>query len=253
MTASAVVKTTGSGKTSTEPMSLKGYVPGTRSRILLIGDSGSGKTQFAGTMPKPFFADFDRGLATLAGHETAVAKDFAKEGWGAFADEVQRWRKDGPQYGCETFVLDSLTTAADALMDSILARKGKLGAQPDIADWGEAIRGIKELMGYLTTLDCHVIVTAHLSVEKDELTGALVRLPLIYGKELPHKLPLYFDEVWCTNVQIKLSGGAPVPEYRLQVVPDNQVKIVKSRLNRQRKLAAQEEPNFEKLVIKAAK
>ena len=236
---------------SSEPMSLKTYVPGTRSRILLIGDSGSGKTAFAGTTPKPFFADFDRGLATLAGHEDAQAKDFAKEGWEPFWSEVQLWRKQGPQYGCETFVLDSLTTGADALMDAILARKGKAGGQPDIADWGEAIRKVKELMGYLTTLDCNVIVTAHMSVEKDELTGALVRLPLIYGKELQHKLPLYFDEVWCTNVQVKLTGGVPVPEYRVQVVPDQQVKIVKSRLNRHRKLAAQETPDFKQLVAKA--
>ncbi|HUT86482.1 MAG TPA: AAA family ATPase [Candidatus Heimdallarchaeota archaeon] len=200
-------------------------------RILLIGESGTGKTQFIGTMPKPFIADFDRGLTTIAGHETAVSKDFSGEGgWDDFMKEVQAWRKDGPQYDCETFALDSLTCAADACMTSIMAAKGSAGAQPGIAEWGAAIRKVKDLMGYLTTLRCHVIVNAHLEITKDEVLGGMVYQPMIFGKELPGKLPIYFDEVWVSDVQVTTKGGEPETTYRMQVMPDQRIRIVKSRL-----------------------
>lgn len=222
-------------------------------RILLVGESGTGKTNFLGTMPKPFVADFDNGLETLVGKDV-LYRTYAPDadGWVAFAQELDTWRKQGPQYGCETFALDSLSFAADAAMLYVLRKNGRAGQQPQIADWGDAIRQIKDVLGYLTTLPCHVAVTAHLQVEKDELLGGIIYAPLIYGAELPRKIPAWFGEVYITTVQTKLEQGQPKSLYVIQTAPDQRFKLVKTRMGRGGKFGLTEVPDFQSLVAKAA-
>ena len=38
-------------------------------KVLVYGESGTGKTLFAGTFPKPLFFDFDGGMLTLRGKD----------------------------------------------------------------------------------------------------------------------------------------------------------------------------------------
>lgn len=219
------------------------------SRILIMGDSGTGKTHFLGTMPKPLVLDFDRGLQTLQGKPV---QGLYMTGWSQLKQLVQEWRK-GPQYGCETLALDSLTMAADAAMQFVLEKNGRGSAQPTIADWGEAIREVKDLLGYLTTLPCHVVVTAHTQLVKDEVLGDIQWVPLIFGKDLPHRLGIYFDEVYLTTIANTISGGQKTNEYKLQVKPDSRVKMLKSRMNTDGKLFNQyEEPDFAKLRAKTS-
>src|SRR4051812_29082645 len=110
-------------------------------RILLIGDSGTGKTHFLGTMPKPFVADFDRGLSTLRGQAVKAMAFSPDTGWEPFKAEVNAWRQ-GAKYDCETFCLDSLTMAADAALTGVMTKNGRKGGQPTVQDWGEAIRNV---------------------------------------------------------------------------------------------------------------
>lgn len=218
-------------------------------RILVIGDSGTGKTHFIGSMPKPYVADFDNGLATLRGKDVS-ARRYGPEGWADLKKEVQDWR-NGPHYDCETFCLDSLTMASDAAMQHVLSARGRHGQQPDIKDWGDAIREVKDLMGFLTTLPCHVLVTAHNQLIKDEVLGDIQYAPLIYGKDLPVRLPIWFDEVYATTVVSKIEGGKTQSKYQLQVKPDQRNKIIKSRMNTDGKLFDMyEEPDFAALVKK---
>lgn len=222
------------------------------SRILLMGDSGTGKTHFIGTMPQPFVADFDRGLQTLRGKKV-MAMNYSIEDWAAFRKEVQAWRF-GTKYECQTFCVDSLSMAADAAMQYVLKKNGRAGQQPTIADWGEAIREVKDVLAYVTTLPCHVVVTAHLEMVKDELLGDLQYRPLIFGKDLPSRLGIYFDDVFRTVVQTKLEGGKQVSAYRLQVKPDMRTSMIKSRMNLDGKIFDQyEEPDFNALQAKVNK
>lgn len=220
------------------------------SRVLVMGDSGTGKTHFIGTMPKPFVADFDRGLSTLLGQDVkAIA--YSKESWLDFKKEIQRWRDVGPNYGCETFAVDSLTMAAEAAMYYVLKKNGRLNGQPTIADWGEAIREVKDVLDWVTTLPCNVVVSAHIQLEKDEMLGDIQYRPLIFGKDLPARLGIWFDEVYSTTVATTLENGKPISKYRIQVKPDQRNKIIKSRMNKNGKLFEQyEEPDFGALKAK---
>lgn len=238
---------------SPQPIDLSAPAPqGQFHRILIIGDSGTGKTHFLGTMPKPFVADFDRGLSTLRGQPVKALAFSPDAGWPDFKAEVLKWRQ-GAQYGCETFCLDSLTMAADAALTAVMKKNNRANGNPTVQDWGEAIREVKDVMGYLTTLPCHVVVTAHAQIVKDETLGDIQFLPLIYGKDLPHRLGIWFDEVYMTTVASELQGGTKVNKYKLQVKPDTRMKILKSRMNTHGELfSMHEDPNFATLVVKTA-
>lgn len=224
-----------------------------KERILLLGDSGTGKTRFVGTMPKPFIADFDSGTSTLAGID-AQAKKFSPDGagWLAFKRELDLW-KAGPQYGAETFALDSITQASEAALKYVLQKNGRASAPAQIADWGDAIREIKDVLGILSTLPCHSVVVAHLMVEKDELRGEIKYLPMMYGKDLPGRLPVYFNSVFMTSIQSKVANGQMTTEYKLQVKPDAKYTNIKSRMDRDgTKFQKFEDPDFNHLIKKAS-
>lgn len=213
------------------------------SRILLMGDSGTGKTHFIGTMPKPFVMDFDRGLATLRGKDVGY-KMLSIDDWLVLKNTVQEWRKGAPE-GFQTFALDSITMASEAAMAYVLKKNGHTGQQPNIGEWGDAIREVKDLLGYITTLPCNVVVTAHMQIVKDELLGDIQYQPLIFGKDLPSRMPIYFDEVYLTTISNTITGGQKTNEYQLQVKPDSRVKMLKSRMNTDGKLFnLYEQPDF---------
>lgn len=221
-------------------------------RILLIGDSGTGKTRFIGTMPKPAVALFDPGGAeTLLGKDVIPLYYEGENGWRDFKTELQEWRK-GYKWDRETFALDSLTMAADAAMAFVLKKNGRTTSQPTIADWGEAIREVKDVLGIVTTLPGHVVVTAHAQLVKDELLGDLQWLPLIFGKDLPYRLGIWFGDVWHTTVKTEFKGGVQVSEYRLQMKPDQRMRIIKSRMDPDGKIFNfYETPDYPTLVAKA--
>lgn len=238
------------------PMEIKNIVDlssaphaGQYKRILIMGDSGSGKTRFIGTMPKPFVCDFDRGLNTLQG-KPVKAMAFGPDDWNAFAAEVKAW-KEGALYGCETFCVDSLSMASEATMNAVMTKAGLYGGQPRVQDWGEAIRKMKDMLGHITTLPCHVVVTAHWQLVRDEMLGDIQYVPLIFGKNLPHLLGIWFDEVYSTIVRTKIEGTAYSTSYDLQVKPDARSRIIKSRMNSTGTLFDQYEvPDFNHLQKK---
>lgn len=227
----------------------------TAKKVMVIGLSGSGKTRFLGTFPKPFIASFDgeAGLETLAGHPTAKAESYyGPEGWVAFRKELDRWLKDGPQYGCETFCIDSLTTMGDAALDAMQKKHGlQPGDTMHQGVWGEVIGAIRDVLADGTVrLKCNFVLTAHLQAEKDDLLGGIVWQPLVYGAKLPGQAPLYFSEVYHTKVEVDLKTGKA--NYVLQVVPDTKLKFLKSRMNRESNcFSLVEAPDMEKLIAKA--
>lgn len=208
-------------------------------RILIVGDSGSGKTTFAATAPVPFFADFDHGLDTLAGKNIeGEYQPYDTETFSDFWKELGLWRKEGPQYGCETFVLDSLTTVSEACLYSITK-----GSTPEIRDWMLYIGKMKKMLGYLTTLDCNVIVTGHLQIVKDDVTGSIERIPIMYGDKLPGQLPIYFNDVWYSQIETEPMKEA---SYRIQLKPDRKFPKTKCSLNIDKQFI--DNPTFTKIM-----
>jgi len=165
----------------------------------------------------------------LAGRDLNYTEFFDGEtptAWGAFKKELDAWKKEpkGPALG-----VDSITTAAESALRYILHKNGRLSSgRIEIGDWGQAINEVKDALAKLSVLKCHVVVTAHYQIHKDEQLGGMYFVPLLYGRELPMMVPKFFNDVWRTFVELK--AGAAEPAYKLQVRPDSRYSTLKNTL-----------------------
>jgi hypothetical protein len=231
--------------------SLKDRKKSERKKVLLIGDSGAGKTSFLRTMPKPFVADFDNGLDTVAGLDVEYMEFFDEQeeitAWGRFKKLLKEWKKEPKPY--ESFMWDSISFGAEAALRFVLKKNGRLNLKIQIGDWGEAIKEVKDMLAQVTTLpNCHIVVTAHYMMLQDEHLGGYKYVPAVYGKDLPGKIPTYFNDVWRPFVTTqKGQDGARKPVYRLQVQPSDRYTTIKNSFG-DPELENDVEPNFTKLL-----
>lgn len=223
------------------------------SSFFLIGDSGSGKTRLAGTFPSPYFFDFDKGMASLAGVEgidydtfkDAPAKGKALKSedgiyeygtaWEAF---IKRMNEIGEQIDkgtCpyKTLVFDSATLMAQTVMNSILKRDGKAGQNPEIQHYGTESTKLKEAFDQITSWPLIKVVTAHIQRNTNELLNTTEMLPLLTGK-FAARSAIYFDEVYFVEVERKaaVAGANPKPaehKYVLRTQSTNVMRQARSR------------------------
>lgn len=194
--------------------------------FLLIGDSGTGKTTFLGTCPKPsYIIDLDRGLASLAGQKgigyntfkelsfgekppTGFLKDEGFYAWGtawpAIIDKVNEIGRlmDAGKCDFKTLAIDSLTMLTDCAASYILKQNGKRMVS-DYKDgrqfWGTFLNNMSEFFGQITAWPILKVVTAHVRRDENQLTGVTEQLPLMPG-QFSAKVSVYFDEVYFTDV-----------------------------------------------------
>lgn len=187
---------------------------------LIYGESGAGKTCFAASFPGPIeYWDFDHKASSFVRYMEGDARlndidvyQFSQldpnkriPAWEVRANFVQGLKSKGAPLPFKTLVLDSITTFSMMIMDDYIVR-----SQTGIK---RAIQGINALQDYqlfekhmsqiitgLLSLECNVVMLAHVSTEKDESTGQIMRQPLIPGKALGPKLPMWFEEVYVARV-----------------------------------------------------
>ena len=214
--------------------------------ILCYGRNGTGKTEFAGTTPKPIlYIDTDRGITTILSSPRISDKDKEQIFVVPIADTIPGITSAQPlgfltvkqvladlaktgSYGAitpATVVIDTLTTAASFAMKYVLYINHHIGQQPSLPDWGRQIREIIDVITVGVGLSANFIVLAHEQYVKDELSGRIWCAPLITGK-LAMEIGLYFDELYHANVLER--GGKH--EYVLETKASGLV-TAKSRLD----------------------
>lgn len=201
-------------------------------KLLLIGDSGSGKTGALASLAKAGYnlriIDLDNGLDILAnmlrgdpaierikfetvtepmkavGPRLVPAKAIA---WQRAVELLSKWKNDKEDLGSiitwttqDILVIDSLTFLGQAAMNLVLAMNARLGQQPHQSDWFGAQQMVESMlqMLYDDAVKCNVIVTSHIAYIEEE-GGPMRGYPAAPGRALSPKIGRYFNSVLMTK------------------------------------------------------
>lgn len=218
------------------------------SSFLFIGDGGTGKTRLAGSFPSPYFFDFDKGLASLAGRDgieydtfkdaTNKSRLSPEEGiypWGTGWQEFEKKANligdmiDKETCPYKTLVMDSGTTMSDLCMNYVLKQdpKATYGSGIQIQHWGRQSELMKTVLDQLTSWPLIKIFICHAQRTTNDLMQTVEMLPLLTGK-FAAKAPIYFDEVYYTQVDRPADKTKPA-RYYLQTQSTAIMKSARSR------------------------
>lgn len=186
--------------------------------ILNYGPPGSGKTWFAGTMPKVYILSLDKGLKglKLAGKQfDGCEVDTLDELYKVIEEIIQGKRaKD-----CKSFVLDHLTEVTDLAITHTGLRtkdnKLKRSTWGEIADHARIVT--RKFLDIAAVRNVPVCVIAHQQIEKNELTGNIIGLPATVGK-FAEQIGGFFDMYLYSRQDLKPVNGNWIPSWTVSTV-----------------------------------
>lgn len=210
--------------------------------LLLLGEPLAGKTCVAFQFPDPYILDADEKLANAV-RLFGKGKRFWYDSPERVPDQ-ERWPTALKMLDAaiaspepKTIVLDGLTQMADYLQDFLV---GQPSAIKDLIIGGQKMmtqshwypfkvmgsRFIAKLRAACTAANKALIVTAHVRLEKDELTGALQLRPNISG-QLADTLSSLFTDVWLLfNKVVDVSPQYPDGIQRIvRCAPTNRIQL----------------------------
>lgn len=223
---------------------------GAYERVLAIGPAGSGKTTQEITLPGKVFAYiFDpNALQSLAGYDIEyeqfapeiddldISVKTLKTG---VADKVDRkiepytyqnWERHFEEALENNFfeqydwlVFDSFTTWAETVMDRVQYLNGRLGKQPEQADWAAQINTIGNVFRVLTNLPVNLYCTGHTEIRQDGVTQRVYGHIMMPGR-LRVRIPLLFTNIWACQC-----ASTPDEElFQIQTRPDRENPTIRS-------------------------
>ncbi len=187
-------------------------------KVLVYGQSGTGKTVFGAGFPGPILLlDTDKGVLSVV--TTDIVSDTQKAqihpvqvddyvgnskepvGYETVRMILESVASTGAYSGVvpATVVVDSFTTTSQMCLAKSQYLNGHLGQQPTLPDYGGQRRHLEKIIKLGIGLPCHFLAICHEDWYKDENSGRLWLTPMIVGK-LAREIPLYFDEVYHTSV-----------------------------------------------------
>lgn len=225
--------------------------------LLLLGESGTGKTFIARTARKPVHIDsFDPGgtkglRKQIAAGEVIV--DTRYEGEDPMAPSVYgEWKKNflarvrmGYFNHIGTYMLDSSTTWSEAIMNQILKEAKIPGEAPRFTkDYTPQKIEIRNRVRQMLDLPCDFILTGHLKIIEDQVTGQPTYRFLTTGQGAVI-IPLLFDELWVMDPRKSPEGVA----YRV-LTKSTGTHVARSRLASDGLLAQYEDPDLKAMLKK---
>ena len=180
-------------------------------RVLVYGESGSGKTTFASTFPNVLFIDSDRGGRTLKQKHIPFIPLVRERG--VYKKLIQSLIKLKTEptvgdYKLETLVIDGITSLAEIFLYEIMRFPDKPGRKPkdpliEKPDWDDySMLGSRLLMLHVQLADMpfNVVVTGLPMLEKDEVTGGFIGKVNVIGG-FRNSIAKHYDEVYFLTMQ----------------------------------------------------
>lgn len=173
--------------------------------FLIYGGFGSGKTHSLSTARLPIYIfSFDAGGAQLpcikklvdaglAVVDYSVANDVPEKpfAYRRLSERLKALHKEGAWEKFGTIAVDSLTTLADSIMWHV-----RPGGQPQIQDYNTLELELRKLINTGNALPCDFILTAHIDINRDEVSGAIITSVMVPGRVTKEKIPQQFSEVY---------------------------------------------------------
>lgn len=214
-------------------------------KLLLIGDSGSGKTGALASLAKAGYnlriLDLDAGLDVLANLLKDPSSPYGKDAlarveyetvtdsmkpsggrlipakatvWQRAIGLLSNWKTETADLGPilnwtqqEVLVIDSLTMLSKAAQNFHLSMNGRLGGRVEQSDWYAGQTMIEGLleMLYDDAVKCNVIMICHIAYIGEE-NGPVRGYPMTLGKALPPKVGRYFNTILMAKTMGQGSG-----------------------------------------------
>jgi len=195
-------------------------------KMLLIGDSGAGKTGSLASLVRAGFnlriADLDNGLDVL---QNVLGRDAERVIYQTLTDPMRNingklvpraatvwqrlmklldgWKTETEDLGAistwgssDVLAIDSLTFVCNAAMNFVLSMNARLGQQPHQSDWYQAQQLVESLlqMLYDENIKCNVVVNCHITYIGED-NGPQHGYPASLGKALSPKIGRYFNSI----------------------------------------------------------
>lgn len=204
-------------------------------KLLVYGNSGSGKTSLIPTLPSPIVLSAEGGLLSIADADVPFIEVNSYE----TLMEAYRWitQSDESKH-FESIALDSISEIAEV----VLNYEKKIAKDPRQAygamqeQMTDLIRAFRDVPGK------HVYFTAKCEKATDE-TGRLLFAPSMPGNKTGQQLPYFFDEVLALRVEKDAAGVAQ----RALMCDSDGIWLAKDRSG---KLAAWEAPDLGAIIKK---
>jgi hypothetical protein len=242
-------------------MKLSEIKPSENLKILVCGSAGTGKTCFAASMPYPIlYLDFDGKVNSAAAWHSKDKErlenidvrnlarkltdvDPVKEMLTIIEKELIPQQNGEIKY--KTLVIDSITTFSNAVLNHIIKTNPGIkrvtsaqGFQPCQQDFGILKREFAKLIPGLLSLPMNVVMLGHIKIDKNDLTGEIIRGPMMDGS-FGQELPIYFEEAYRSYMK----DGKPM----VQTKSDQYFEFCRSQIPG---LPATVELNYQNLIKK---
>lgn len=224
---------------------------------LITSESGCGKTFLARTCRFPVHIDsFDpggtKGLRKWVESGDIIVDSSYESEDPKHPTAYDNWRKNFKRraeggyfdkFG--TYILDSATTWAQAVMNWVMKKDGVAGEAPRFTkDYVPQKIEMRNMLRICLDLPCDFILTGHLRIVEDQEAGRQKFRFLTTGDGMV-TIPLLFDELYVLVTKTKSSGV----EYQL-LTKSTTLYTARSRLAADGKLEAIEEPNIKAILKK---
>ena len=167
-----------------------------KTKILLYGDSGSGKTWLASGSIKPLIILTEPNGFTSAAHSNPDAIIIETHDANQLR-EIVRLAKDGVIDGhkIDTIVIDSLTEIQRLFKQDILSKHRK--ERFTLQMWGEQADSMRKFIRFVRDVPVNVVCTALMESVIDEADGQRHVSPSFEGKKTGSEIMQYFNCVGC--------------------------------------------------------
>ena len=200
-------------------------------KVLVYGQAGSGKTTLTKTLPKPVVLSAEDGLLSLKDDNIPFIEIKSI----GDLHEAYSWLSESDEF--ESVVLDSISEIAEV----VLAHEKKVNKDGRAA-YGEMDVQLSEIIRAFRDLNMHVLMTAKLEKQQDEM-GRMLYFPSLPGNKTAQKLPYFFDEVLALRIEKDEEGKTQ----RALMCDSDGLWLAKDRSG---KLEAWETPDLGEIIAK---